>query len=226
VPQPVRRPKDRISVLIITGDHMTSELLRNAFAHGRSGFSVETITGSSQQIISGLAARRADVALISEDLQDGPLAGVKVLESLHTSQGPPAIMLLQDCKPEGVIEAFRGGARGIFYRTRSLKDLPKCIRTVHNGQIWASNDDLEHLVRALAAGTLRMESPKGMALLTPREAEVVRLIAGGLRNREIAQALNVKEHSVSNYIYRIFEKLGVSSRVELVLYASGHGEPS
>lgn len=226
MPLPVRRPKDRISVLIITGDPMTSELLRSAFAHARNGFAVDTLTGTSQHIIRGLSARRADVALISEELQDGPQAGVKVLESLHSSQGPPAIMLLQDSKPQGVIDAFRSGARGIFYRTHSLKELCKCIRTVHNGQIWAGNDDLEHLVRALAAGTLRMESPKGLARLTPREAEVVRLIAGGLRNREIAQALNVKEHSISNCIYHIFEKLGVSSRVELVMHASGRAGAS
>jgi two-component system nitrate/nitrite response regulator NarL len=227
VPWPVRRPKDRISVLIITGDSMTSELLRNAFAHGRNGFAVDTITGSSQQIIGGLAARRADVALISEELQDGPQAGVKVLESLHTSQGPPAIMLLQDCKPEGVIDAFRSGARGIFYRTHSLKELSKCIRTVHDGQIWASNEDLELVITAVARERApRVGNPKAMPRLTRREAEIVRLIAGGLKNREIAEALNVKEHSVSNHIYRIFEKLGVSSRVELVLYSSGRGKPS
>lgn len=227
MPLPVRRPKDRISVLIITGDAMTSELLRSAFAHGRNGFAVDTITGSSQQIIGGLAARRADVALISEELQDGPQAGVKVLESLHTSQGPPAIMLLQDCKPEGVIDAFRSGARGIFYRTHSLKELSKCIRTVHDGQIWASNEDLELVITAVARERApRVGNPKAMPRLTRREAEIVRLIAGGLKNREIAEALNVKEHSVSNYIYRIFEKLGVSSRVELVLYSSGRGKPA
>jgi DNA-binding NarL/FixJ family response regulator len=58
-----------------------------------------------------------------------------------------------------------------------------------------------------------------MPLLTHREEEVVHLVADGLKNREIAQQLKVKEHSIRNYIYRIFEKLGVSSRVELILYA-------
>jgi DNA-binding NarL/FixJ family response regulator len=58
-----------------------------------------------------------------------------------------------------------------------------------------------------------------MPLLTRREEDVVRLVADGLKNREIAQRLKVKEHSIRNYIYRIFEKLGVSSRVELFLYA-------
>jgi len=58
-----------------------------------------------------------------------------------------------------------------------------------------------------------------MPLLTRREEDVVRLVADGLKNREIAQRLKIKEHSIRNYLYRIFEKLGVSSRVELILYA-------
>jgi len=225
VPQSLRRPKERISVLVITGDNMTSELLRNAFAHSRKGFAVETMTGSSQSIIGGLATHKPDVALISEELQDGPRAGVKVLQNLQNSHGTPAIMLLQDSKPEGVVTAFRGGARGIFYRTHSLKALSKCIRVVHKGQIWASNEDLEHLISALTqTKQLQISNPEGMPLLTRREEEVVHLVADGLKNREIAQQLKVKEHSIRNYIYRIFEKLGVSSRVELILYVFSHRE--
>jgi DNA-binding NarL/FixJ family response regulator len=204
---------------------MTSELLRNAFAHSRKGFAVETMTGSSQSIIGGLATHKPDVALISEELQDGPRAGVKVLQNLQNSHGTPAIMLLQDSKPEGVVTAFRGGARGIFYRTHSLKALSKCIRVVHKGQIWASNEDLEHLISALThTKQFQINNPEGMPLLTRREEEVVHLVADGLKNREIAQQLKVKEHSIRNYIYRIFEKLGVSSRVELILYVFSHRE--
>lgn len=218
--QSLRRPKDSISVLVVTADNMTSELLRNAFAHGRKGFAVETMTGSSQKIIGSLGTHTADVALISEELQDGPQAGVKVLQRLQTFHPIPAVMLLQDPKPECVVNAFRGGARGIFYRSHSLKALSKCIRTVHRGEIWASNEDLEHLIRALAhTKPIPFNNSEGMPLLTRREEEVVRLVADGLKNREIAQKLKVKEHSIRNYIYRIFEKLGVSSRVELILYA-------
>jgi DNA-binding NarL/FixJ family response regulator len=220
VAQSLRRPKDRISVLVVTADNMTSELLRNAFAHGRKGFAVQTMTGSSQKIIGSLGAHKPDVALISEELQDGPQAGVKVLQKLQNSQRTPSIMLLQGSRPECVINAFRGGARGIFYRSHSLKDLSKCIRMVHKGQIWASNEDLEHIISALTQSKpLHFNNSEGMPLLTRREEEVVRLVADGLKNREIAQRLKVKEHSIRNYVYRIFEKLGLSSRVELILYA-------
>ena len=212
-------------MLVVTADSMTSELLKNVFAHGRRDFRVETLTGSSQKIIDELGAHKADVALISEELQDGLLAGSKVLQKLSDSHHTPAIMLLQRSKPECVVNAFRDGARGVVYRSCSLKSLSKCIETVHQGQIWASNEDIEHLINVLK----RLKPPQfndadGMPLLTRREEEVVQMVAEGLRNREIALSLNVKEHSIRNYLYRIFEKLGVSTRVELILYAFSHRE--
>lgn len=219
MPQSMPRPKDRISVLVVTADNMTSELLKNAFAHDRKGFTVETLTGSSQKIIGELAAHPADVALISEELEDGPEAGIKVLRKTRDSRRTSAVMLLQSSKPERAVNAFRDGARGVFYRSHSLKSLSKCIKTVHQGQIWASNEDIEYLIKTLARlKPVQLNNAEGTPLLTRREEDVVRLVTEGLRNREIAQVLKVKEHSIRNYVYRIFEKLGVSSRVELILY--------
>jgi DNA-binding NarL/FixJ family response regulator len=219
VSAPFRRPKDRISVLIVTADNMTGELLKNAFARGRKEFTVVTLTGSSHDIIGDLDAYKPHIALISEDLQDGPQAGIKVLQKIRDSKRIPSIMLLQSSTPERVVNAFRDGARGIFYRSHSLKSLGKCIETVYQGQIWASNEDLEWLINALThLKPLQFQNAEGTSLLTRREEDVVRLVADGMKNREIALQLNVKEHSIRNYLYRIFEKLGVSTRVELILY--------
>jgi len=219
--QSLRWPKDRISVLIVTADNMTSEMLRNAFAHARKEFAVETLTGSSQKIIGQLGAHKPHVALICGELEGDPQAGFKVLQKLRDSHPhTAAIMLLQFSEPDRVVGAFREGARGVFYRTHSLKALSKCIRMVHQGQIWAGNEDLEHILNALAhLKQLQFNDANGMPLLTHREGDVVRLVADGLKNREIAQRLNVAEHSIRNYLYRIFDKLGVSTRVELILYA-------
>jgi two-component system nitrate/nitrite response regulator NarL len=152
VPEPLRPPNDRISVLVITADNILAELLKSAFAHERKkGFSVQTLTGSSQKVIGQLAAHKPDVALICDELQDSPHAGFKVLQKLRESQHSTAsIMLLQCFKPACVVEAFREGARGVFSRTHSLKALSKCIRTVHQGQYWASNQDFGHIMSALA----------------------------------------------------------------------------
>jgi DNA-binding NarL/FixJ family response regulator len=74
--------------------------------------------------------------------------------------------------------------------------------------------------------SLRVLNSSGGQLLTPREEQVVALVAEGLSNRETARELSLSEHTVKKYLFRIFDKLGISSRVELVLYAVNHGEPS
>jgi DNA-binding CsgD family transcriptional regulator len=87
-------------------------------------------------------------------------------------------------------------------------------------QICVSNEDLDHLINALThIEPLHFNISEGAPLLTRREEDEVRLVADGLKNREIAETLKVSEHSIRNYLYRIFDKLGVSSRVELILYA-------
>jgi len=222
--QSLHRPKEAIRVLIVAGHNIAGESLKKAFSHARKNFTVETLTGSSHKIISELGKHKPDVALISDKLQDGSEAGFKVLKELRESQhSTSAIMLLHSSNPEFVVNAFRDGARGVFYSTDCLKALLKCIRTVHQGQIWAGNEDLEHLINALGRlKPLQFHDADGRPLLTRREEDVVRLVADGLKNREIAKKLNVAEHSIRNYLYRIFDKLGVSTRVELILSASNH----
>ena len=134
-------------------------------------------------------------------------------------------MLLDTTDRDLVVDAFRAGARGVFCRGYSFKALPKCIRRVHEGQVWVSNLELEFLLDLLiCVKPLKPRSSGGMALLTPREKDVVALAAEGMRNQEIADRLNVTEHTVRNYMFRIFDKLGISSRVELVLYAFSGAE--
>jgi DNA-binding NarL/FixJ family response regulator len=131
-------------------------------------------------------------------------------------------MLLDASERTPVIEAFRCGARGVFCRTEPLKLLAKSIRCVHEGQIWASSSELQFLLEAVAEPVpMSFLSANGDALLSTRELDVVRCVAEGLSNREIAQRLTLREHTVKNYLFRIFDKLGVSSRVEVVLYALG-----
>jgi DNA-binding NarL/FixJ family response regulator len=223
-----RRPKTPINVLVVAPDNMTAELLTNAFSRGRRNFAVTTLIGASQNVGDKLPRCKPDVALISEELEDGSQAGFKILQKLRDSnQGTAAIMLLKASRADSVIDAFREGARGVFYRNASLKALSKCIRTVHLGQIWVGNEDLEHLVGALhRTETVRITGATGVPLLTEREEDVVRLVADGMKNRAIAERLEVTEHSIRNYLYRIFEKLGVSTRVELILYVFSQRNPT
>jgi len=200
---------------------MSNQLIVGALKRCHSNFDVHALASNSSVAFSELQEYRPDVAVISAKLEDGPLTGFKVLHQLRASESKtPAVMLLDSTDRDLVVDAFRAGARGVFCRDYSFKALPKCIRRVYEGQVWVSNLELEFLLDlVISRRPMQARKTGGMALLTPRERDVVRLAAEGMRNQDIAVGLNLSEHTVRNYLFRIFDKLGISSRVELVLYA-------
>ncbi len=112
-------------------------------------------------------------------------------------------------------------------RVDSFRALPKCIRCVHQGQIWPSNTELEFLIEVITKlNSMLIHKAGGMALLTRREQDIVRLVADGMRNQGISRKLNLRKQTVSACVFRVFEKLGISNRVELVLYALSEPEYS
>ncbi len=201
---------------------MSAHLIADGLTRSRHDISVVGVSNSSDETIRELERIRPDVALINAHLEDGQLKGYHVLQYLQLlPRKTVAVMLIPISERELVVDAFRGGARGVFCRLQSIKLLPKCIRTVHEGQIWADARNLAFILDFITTlKPLRLiKSGGGMARLTPREVEVVHLLAEGLSTREISQKLAVTAHTIRNYLSAIYEKLGVSSRVELVLYA-------
>jgi len=221
-------PRERILVLTVNANNMGSGLLSDALKRSRSRFDVVTLVGSSHHVASQLSKHKPDVALISAELQDGAQAGFNVLEKLRAiCPSTATVMLLDSSRPETVVEAFRKGARGVFCTVCSFEALPKCIQCVHQGQIWASNADVEHILNALTHVMSRpLKTADGKALLTRREEQVVPLVTDGMKNRDVAESLGVTEHTVRNYLSRIFEKVGVSNRVELILYVLAQQHPN
>jgi two-component system nitrate/nitrite response regulator NarL len=213
---------ESISVLIADADHMSARLIADGLTRGRHNIAVVGVSNSSIETIRELEKTRPHIALINAHLEDGRLRGYHVLRHLQKlSPKTVAIMLIPDSEKELVVDAFRGGARGVFCRLQSIKLLSKCIRTVHEGQIWADTRNLAFILEFLTQlKPLRIIKPGGgMTRLTAREAEVVHLLADGLSTRDISQKLTLTEHTIRNYLSTIYDKLGVSSRVELALYA-------
>jgi DNA-binding CsgD family transcriptional regulator len=128
-----------------------------------------------------------------------------------------AVLLPDSSKDEAILQAFRAGARGVLGRNESMELLAKCVRSVHQGQIWANSHHIAIAMGALAnSPTVRAVNAEGMNLLSERELQVVRCLSEGLTNQEIAKRLKLSQHTIKNYLFRIFDKLGVSSRVELL----------
>lgn len=214
--------RESISVLIADADGMSGNMIADGLTRGRHDIAVVGISKSSLETIKELKKNRPNVALINAHLEDGLLSGYNVLQSLQThSPKTAAIMLIPGSEKDLVVDAFRGGAKGVFCRLQPLKLLSKCIRTVHEGQIWADTRNLAFLLEFLTQlKPLRLiKAGGGMSRLTPREADVVHLLADGLSTRAISKKLAVSEHTIRNYLSSIYDKLGVSSRVELALYA-------
>lgn len=215
--------QDRIRVLAADNTSMNTQLLVETL--GRDGqFSVASPASKETEILAVLKRERSHIALISARQGADSRGGFELSREIcSVSPSTRIIMLLDSSERTPVVEAFRSGARGVFCRTESLKLLAKSIRCVHEGQIWANSNELQYLLEAMAEPLpMKFLSASGDALLSAREIDVVRCVAEGLSNREIAQRLNLREHTVKNYLFRIFDKLGVSSRVEVVLYALGN----
>jgi DNA-binding NarL/FixJ family response regulator len=165
----------------------------------------------------------ADVVLIAGN----QLPDFGLLHWLRVSYPKIAPVLLADSDDrELVVNAFRAGAKGIFLFTRTpFPMLCKCIQCVSRGQVWIDSQQMNYVLDALSeVPTLRVVTSSGRFLLTPREEQVVALVADGMTNRGVATELGLSEHTIKKYLLRIFDKVGISSRVELVLYAMSHGE--
>lgn len=215
-----RSRSSAIRVFIAEANQMNCQLIESAFKSKRSGVCVSGSAVSSVGTLELLSGADADVVIISAQLQEGPLEGYRLLRQFRSLQsGAHAVMLLDSRGRELVIDAFRCGARGVIFRDEPLASLSKCIRVVNEGQIWVNSEHLGYLLDALGKSLpFRLQNAQGIEILSKREADVVRLVAQGLTNRHISNELRLSEHTVRNYLFRVFDKLGVSTRVELALY--------
>jgi len=214
--------KDAVRILIAGSTRIHAELLADVLKRDRR-IQVAGVVPSCQEVLDFLARYPIDVALISSNLDEEPEGGLDALRQVRTKHTDVrVIVLLDSAKPERVVKALRMGAKGIFSRNSPLTLLSKCVRCVHEGQIWISQEGLEIVLDALTrAPAVRAVDARGMSLLTKRELEVVECVAGGLANHEIAQRLRLSKHTVKNYLFHVFDKLGVSNRVELLFLTLG-----
>lgn len=191
----------------------------------RPDFKVTACEMNADAIPRSVLATRVDIILLNPSHHDEAcFAGAR---RVHLTHPQVPIILLGECYArEIVVNAFRSGVRGIFcFADASLRELCKCIHTVRDGQGWASSEQMHYLLDLVCqVPSLRVINDCGRSLLTPREEQVVALVAEGLSNRDVSRELSLSEHTVKKYLFRIFDKLGVSNRVELVLYAVNHGD--
>lgn len=216
-----------IAVLVADSNRMQSHLLTSALRR-RSEFHVSTCAVEIDSILQAVAFAPVKVVLLSLNHSLEIAGQMAAMRQVHLSHPAVAkVLLTESYDRELVISAFRSGARGIFCLSDTqFRLLCRCIQRVADGQIWANTEQMNFLLELVSeVPSLRVVNSNGRQLLTPREQQVVALVAEGLSNRDMARELKLSQHTIKKYLFRIFDKLGISSRVELVLYAVHHSDP-
>ena len=215
------------AILIADSNRMQAQLLTSALRR-RSEFRVSTCPVDFASIMEAVSSVPAKVVVLSLNHSVSVASQMAAMRRVHLSHPTLAkVLLVESYDRDLVVNAFRSGARGIFCISNThFGLLCRCIQRVAEGQIWANTEQMTFLLDLVSeVPSLRVLSSGGRQLLTPREEQVVALVAEGLSNRDTARELNLSEHTIKKYLFRIFDKLGISSRVELVLYALNHGAP-
>lgn len=209
-------------VLVAEANRLRCESLQHALSQPPYSFVVSGAAGSAHDVVEAVERTPATVVLISASLSDGPTAGlIASREIRHRFPALRTVLIGDGHSPQSIIEAFRAGVSGIIHSDEGLETLAKCIRAVAAGEVWADSGELRALVDAVSATPwpAHLTNARGEELLSDRQRQLVDLVAAGMTNREMAEQLHLSEHTVKNYLFRIFDKLGVSSRAELIIYA-------
>jgi DNA-binding NarL/FixJ family response regulator len=169
-----------------------------------------------------LLLERFDPDILLLDLQMPVMDGIEVLsEASKRKLRVRTIVMLTSAERDKAVRAVRLGARGIVFKDAESGLLVKSIRKVHAGEVWIDNPILSQALESLVT---KPAAPPGVSgqrdqRLSNREMEVVRCVAMGLRNKEVADKLGVSEATIKNHLTSVYSKLGVSDRLELILYA-------
>jgi DNA-binding NarL/FixJ family response regulator len=206
--------------LVLADDHpVVLQGLERLFGES-GGFRVLQSCRDGEDALAAVRAHRPDILVL--DLRMPKRSGIDVLRAMTQEQLPCRVVVLTAAlDDEDLVELLRLGVMGLVRKEASPDVLVDCVRRVHQGQKAIDRD----MAAVASARVLRRESAvrEIAATLTPREIEIVRQVGEGLRNREIADRLSISEGTVKIHLHNIYEKIGVDTRVGLVLYAQEKG---
>ena len=206
--------------ILVADDHAIFRDGLRKLLEGADDVQIIGEASNGTECIKMLAKLKPDILLL--DLRMPEKDGLGVLEEINFDTTTTRVIVLTAAEDDrDVVRAMRMGARGVVLKQSASDLLLKSIRKVSDGEIWLDNRMTAEVVEAFKKSSeagQRREKP----LLSDREKEIVQLVAQGFRNREIGEKLFISEQTVKNHLHNIFDKLGVSDRLELALYAIHH----
>jgi two-component system, NarL family, nitrate/nitrite response regulator NarL len=176
--------------------------------------------GNGAECIKMLGKLKPDILLL--DLRMPDTDGFAVLEQINFDTIPTRVIVLTAAEDDrDVVRAMRLGARGVLLKESAIDLLVKSIYRVHAGEIWLDSHMTAEVINTFSASS-QSGARSEKRLLSDREMEIVQLVAQGFQNKEIGKELFISENTVKNHLHNIFDKIGVSDRLEMMLYAIHH----
>ncbi len=214
---------DRAQIrIVIADDHtMFREALRLVLTM-EGGFAVVAEASDGHEAVRRVLQHRPDVLVL--DLNMPRADGFEALRQLRAAHADARVVLLTGAAADlDAVSALTLGAHAVLSKDVCPSNLCDCVRSVARGGSWVGHDQVADLIHALRGLPATPATPPTPAEgLTPREREVVEAVLGGATNRDIGIELGVSQQTVKNHLTSVFNKLGVSNRVELALYATYH----
>lgn len=222
-----RHSSQAITVLIVDDHTLIREGLRQLFALEND---IEVIgdAANASEALSKIRRLHPDVVLmdIHMPLQDGIWATKQITQEFPNSA---VIMLTMHCQHQQVIEAMKNGARGYLLKSASVHDIARAIRAAYTGEIIVAPEMMGAIVNEVRRGSNRAGASieeaghATISALTEKELEIIRYLATGMSNKEIAETLAYSEKTVKNYLSIIYQKLHLRDRTQVAIFALRHG---
>jgi DNA-binding NarL/FixJ family response regulator len=175
---------------------------------------------SAASALTAVGRYEADLILFECGLSDSPSETVSSL--LAVAPALKIVLVMTEPTEEATVEFLRRGVRGIVTRSVGPDLLIRCVRKVHEGETWLDSRGINWVIEAYRAQASQLTSPRARLKLNPKELQIIAGVTQGLRNKDIAQEVGTTEQVVKNYLRKIYDKLGVSDRLELALYCMHH----
>jgi DNA-binding NarL/FixJ family response regulator len=213
----------RVRILVADDHPIVREALKKLLVL-EEGFEVVGEAGNGREVLERVRELDPDVLLL--DLRMPDLDGLATLQALRqTNQRTRVIILTASESKSEFLQAMKLGCSGIMLKQTASDLIAKCIRKVSEGEIWLDSQTTAAVMRQFSTrleGSVKRAGGKGHehGPLSPREREIVELVAQGYKNREMAKKMFISEQTVKNHLHNIFDKLGISGRQELKSYAS------
>ena len=172
------------------------------------------------QTLAAVAKFPADVLLFESRISPNPPEAVS--EILKRAPELKVVVVTGDIDADTTVEYLRRGVKGIVNRAITPDLLIRCVRRIAEGEIWLENRGVNWVIEAYKSQASMLTSPRPKNRLTDKELIIVSCVTQGMRNKEIAQEVGTTEQVIKNYLRKVYDKLGVSDRLELALYCIHH----